>query len=134
MSKILVTGGAGFIGSNLVDRLINDGHEVSIVDNLSTGKKENLNSQAVFHEVDICDFNKIRPLMEEIDYIFHLAALPRVPISVEDPIGTSQVNIMGTINVFKAASEAGVKRIVFASSPSVVVSIIIANTVVGGFA
>lgn len=117
--KILVTGGAGFIGSNLVDRLIKDGHQVSIIDNLSTGKKENINSQATFHEADICDFDKIRPLFQEVDCVFHLAALPRVPISVEDPVGTSQINIMGTISIFKAASESKVKRIVFASSSSV---------------
>jgi len=117
--KILVTGGAGFIGSNLVDRLIKDGHEVSVIDNLSTGKRENLNPSAVFREVNICDFEKISPLFQGIDYVFHLAALPRVPVSVEDPIGTSQVNIMGTINVFKAAAESKVKRVIFASSSSV---------------
>lgn len=119
MAKILVTGGAGFIGSNLVDRLINDGHEVSIIDDLSTGKRGNLNPQVAFHEVDICDFEKIKPLFERVDYVYHLAAIPRVPVSVEDPIGTSQVNIMGTINVFKVASEKEVKRIVFASSSSI---------------
>lgn len=117
--KILVTGGAGFIGSHLVDRLKAQGHEVAVIDNLSTGKKENLNPKADFHEIDICDFDKIKPLFQDIDYVFHLAAIPRVPISVEDPIGTSKANILGTVNVFKAASDSGVKRVVFASSSSV---------------
>src|SRR4030042_516037 len=117
--KILITGGAGVIGSNLVDRLIKDGHEVSVIDNLSTGKRENLNPKAIFHEIDICDFEKIKPLFKDVDYVFHLAALPRVPVSVEDPIGTSQTNIMGTVNVYKAAADNKVKRIIFASSSSV---------------
>jgi len=117
--KILITGGAGFIGSNLVDRLINQGNKVIVIDDLSTGKKENLNPEADFHQVSICDFEKIKPLFQEVDHVFHLAALPRVPVSVKDPIGTSQVNIIGTINVFKAAEENRVKRIIFASSSSV---------------
>ncbi len=119
MSKILVSGGAGFIGSHLTDKLIEQGHNVVVIDNLSTGKKENLNPQADFYNLDICDFDKIKPLFKDIDYVFHLAAIPRVPISVEDPVGTSKVNILGTINVFKAGIDAKVKRIVFASSSSV---------------
>ena len=117
--RILVTGGAGFIGSHLVDRLIKENHKVLVIDNLTTGKKENVNPQADFYNLDICDFEKIKPLFENIDFVFHLAAIPRVPVSVEDPIGTSKVNILGTINVFKAAIEAKVKRIIFASSSSV---------------
>ena len=119
MSKILVSGGAGFIGSHLTDKLIEKGHNVVVIDNLSTGKKENLNPQADFYNLDICDFDKIKPLFKDINYVFHLAAIPRVPISVEDPVGTSKVNILGTINVFKAGIDAKVKRIVFASSSSV---------------
>lgn len=119
MKKYLVTGGAGFIGSHLVDKLIEQGHRVIVIDNLSTGKKENLNPEADFYNLDICDFDKIKPLFKDIDYAFHLAAIPRVPISVKDPIGSSRVNISGTINVFKAASDSGVKRVVFASSSSV---------------
>lgn len=117
--KYLVTGGAGFIGSNLVDKLVEKNHEVAIIDNLSTGKKENINPKADFYQLDICDFEKIKPLFQEVDYVFHLAAIPRVPLSIEDPVGTSKVNILGTINVFKVAIDAGVKRIVFASSSSV---------------
>lgn len=119
MSKIIVTGGAGFIGSHLVDKLIERGDKVIVIDNLFTGKKENLNPKAKFFKLDITDFRKIKPLFKGIDFVFHLAAIPRVPLSVEDPIGTSKVNILGTINVFKAATEAKVKRVVFASSSSV---------------
>ncbi len=117
--KILVTGGAGFIGSHLADKLIEKGHEIIIIDNLSTGSEKNLNSQAFFHNIDIADFEKIKPLFQGVDYVFHLAALARVPLSIEDPINTSKTNILGAINVFKASAESGVKRVVFASSSSV---------------
>ena len=119
MAKYLVTGGAGFIGSHLVDRLIEQNNEVVVIDNLSSGKKENLNPKANFYQLDICDFEEIKPVFESIDYVFHLAAIPRVPISVEDPVFTSRVNILGTVNVFKAALDANVKRIVFASSSAI---------------
>jgi len=117
--KILVTGGAGFIGSHLVDRLIERGQGVVVIDNLSTGKKENLNPKADFFCLDIRDFKKIKPIFKGIECVFHLAAIPSVPLSVEDPIKTSQVNTMGTLNVFKAAIDSKVKRIIFASSSSV---------------
>jgi len=117
--KYLITGGAGFIGSHLVDKLIEKGHQVAIIDNLSTGKKENLNPKADFHNFDICDFEKIKPLFQDIDYVFHLAAIPRVPVSIKDPLETSKNNILGTLNVFKASADNRVKRIVFASSSSV---------------
>ena len=119
MKKYLVTGGAGFIGSQLVDRLIEQNNKVIVIDNLSAGKKENLNQKADFYQFDICDFDKIKPLFKDVDYVFHLAAIPKVQISIEDPIGTSQVNILGTINVFKAAADNKVKRIIFASSAAV---------------
>lgn len=115
----IVTGGAGFIGSHLVDKLIENGYKVIVIDNLLTGKKENISKKAVFHKADIGDFNKIKPLFCGVDFVFHLAAMPRVPLSVKDPILTSKTNILGTINVFKAAAEDGVKRVVFASSSSV---------------
>ena len=117
--KIIVTGGAGFIGSHLVDKLIEEGHKVVVIDNLSTGKKESINPRADFHNLDICDFEKNKSLYQNVDYVFHLAAIPRVPISVEDPITTSKVNILGTINVFKAAIDKKVNRVIFASSSSV---------------
>lgn len=119
MAKSLVTGGAGFIGSHLVDALIKKGHEVLVIDNLSAGKKENLNPKAQFHQLDIRDFEKIKLLFDNVNFVFHLAAIPRVPISVKDPISTSNVNISGTINVFKAAIDAKVERIIFSSSSSV---------------
>jgi len=119
MSKILVTGGAGFIGSHLTDKLIEQGHKVVVIDNLSTGRKDNLNPEADFYELDISDFEKIKPVFKGIDFVFHLAAIPRVPISIKKPIETAKSNILGTINVFKAGIDTGVKRIVFASSSSV---------------
>lgn len=119
MAKIIVTGGAGFIGSHLVDKLIEKGQQVTVLDNLSTGKKEHLNPRAEFQEVDICQLEKIKPFFKEKEVVFHLAAIPRVPISVKDPVGTSSVNILGTLNVFKAAVDSGVKRVIFISSSSV---------------
>lgn len=117
--KYLVTGGAGFIGSHLVDKLVENGHKVVVIDNLLTGKKENLNPKADFYQLDICDLDKIKPLFKGVGYVFHLAAMPRVPLSVKDPVGTTKVNVLGTINVFKSAAESNVKRIIFASSSSV---------------
>jgi len=117
--KFLVTGGAGFIGSHLVDKLISQKHQVVVIDNLSAGKKENLNLKANFYNLDICDFEEIKPLFKNIDYVFHLAAIPRVPVSIKDPLGTSKNNILGTLNVFKAAADNKIKRVVFASSSSV---------------
>ena len=118
--KIVVTGGAGFIGSHLVDRLIKEGHRVIVVDNLSTGKKENLNKRAKFYKIDIRS-SKILQIFkkEKPEIIFHLAALPRVPLSVEKPVLTSKVNILGTVNIFKSGIDSGAKRIIFASSSSV---------------
>lgn len=118
--KIIVTGGAGFIGSHLVDRLIKENHNVVVLDNLSTGKKENLNKKAKFYKIDICSpkifeiFKKEKP-----EIVFHLAAIPRVPLSVKEPILTTKVNVLGTVNIFKAGIEVKVKRIIFASSSSV---------------
>lgn len=117
--KILVTGGAGFIGSHLSDKLIKEGHKVLVIDNLSAGKKENLNKKVDFYKRDITDFDKIKSLFKGVDFVFHLAALPRVLFSIENPLLTSKVNILGTINVFKASLDFKVKRIIFASSSSV---------------
>ena len=119
--KCLLTGGAGFIGSHLVDRLFQEGHEVYVVDNLSTGKRENINKNARFLEGDITNFDELQKIFTETkpEYVFHEAAIPRMPVSIEDPVGTSKVNILGTINVLKAAVDAEVKKVIFASSSSV---------------
>ena len=118
MAKILVTGGAGFIGSNLVDALIERGHKVLIIDNLTTGKREYINPKAKFFEVDLRDFEKIRPLFKEVDFVFHEAALPRIPLSVEKPRETNDINVGGTLNVLVAAKEAKVKKVIYAASSS----------------
>jgi len=118
MSKCLVTGGAGFIGSNLVDELINRGNNVVIIDNLSTGKKENINSKAEFYQVDIRDLEKIKPLFNGIDYVFHLAAFARVQPSIEDPITANDINLNGTLNVLTSARDAKVKKVVYSASSS----------------
>jgi len=124
MHKVIVTGGAGFIGSNLVDKLIEQGKTVIVLDNLSTGKRENVNSKATFHNVDISDTSKVRTgwlasIMEGVDTVFHLAAMARVQPSIEKPIPFHDANVTGTHNMLVAARDAGVKRFVFSSSSSV---------------
>lgn len=116
--KYIVTGGAGFIGSNLVDKLLSLGHEVRVIDNLSTGKKENLNPKAEFIERDLSDFNAVRPYFDGVDGVFHLAALPRIPRSIEAPQETHQANVVATLNVLVAARDAKVKRVVYSASSS----------------
>jgi UDP-glucose 4-epimerase len=118
MAKILVTGGAGFIGSNIVDALIKKGHDVLIIDNLSTGKKENINPSANFIEEDLRNFDKIQPFFRGVDFVFHEAALPRIPLSIEKPIETNEINISATLNVLVAAAGAKVKKVIYASSSS----------------
>ncbi len=114
----LVTGGAGFIGSNLVERLIRDGHKVTIIDNFSTGKRENLYKEAEFFEFDIADLEAIKPIFKDKDVVFHVAALPRLTRSIEDPASTFKSNVTGTLNVLLAARDAGVKRVVYSASSS----------------
>ena len=120
--RCLVTGGAGFIGSNLVDRLIDDGHEVIIIDDLSTGKKENINEKAIWNDMNI-GLETAVPymvnIMKDVDVVFHLAALARVQPSIEEPLEYHKVNVNGTHNLLVAARDAGVKRFVFSSSSSV---------------
>lgn len=118
MAKILVTGGAGFIGSHLVDKLIEKDNQVLVIDNLSSGKRENLNPKAKFFEMDLKDFEKIRPLFEGIDFVFHVAAIPRIPLSIQKPLETNSANITGTLNVLVASQEAGVKKVVYSASSS----------------
>jgi len=114
----LVTGGAGFIGSNLVDALIAKGWRVKIIDNLATGKKENINPAAEFFELDIRQLDKIKPIFSGVDYVFHFAALPRVQFSIENPAESNDVNLNGTLNVLLAARDAKVKKLVYSASSS----------------
>ncbi|MFA6273275.1 MAG: NAD-dependent epimerase/dehydratase family protein [Candidatus Paceibacterota bacterium] len=118
IKKVVVTGGAGFIGSHITDALIKNGWEVHVIDNLSNGKKENLNPKAVFHKADICDFKKIKPIFKDAKYVFHEAALPRVQFSIEKPIESNDANVVGTLNVLLSAHLAGVKRLIYAASSS----------------
>jgi len=115
---VLVTGGAGFIGSNLVNALIDRGLRVRIVDNLTTGKRSQLDPRAQLFEADIRDIDAIRPAFAGVDCVFHVAALPRVPLSIEKPVETHMVNVVGTLNVLIAARDAGVRRVVYSGSSS----------------
>lgn len=118
--KALVTGGAGFIGSNLVRRLIAEGHEVRVHDNFSTGSRENLSGLDVeLIEGDLRSFERVATAARGVDVIFHQGALGSVPRSIQDPLTTTAVNIEGTLNVLLAARDHGVRRVVFASSSSV---------------
>lgn len=116
--KILVTGGAGFIGSHVADALIEKNHDVVIVDNLSTGQKENINPQAKFIEADITDFEKIKEIFEaeKPEIVYHLAAQIDVRKSVADPIFDAQTNILGSINLIKNSAENNVKKFIFSST------------------
>lgn len=116
--KYLVTGGAGFIGSNLVDELIARGHQVRVIDNLDTGVRENVNSRAEFIEADIRDAEKIKSLFSGMDGCFHCAAQARVIRSIENPRETDEVNVLGTLNVLLAARDNKVKRVVYSASAS----------------
>jgi nucleoside-diphosphate-sugar epimerase len=116
--KVIVTGGAGFIGSNAVDALIEKGFEVHIVDNMSGGNEANINPKATFHKADIRNIEEIKPIFVGATYVFHFAALPRVQFSIENPILTNEVNINGTQNVLIAAQLAGVKRVIYSASSS----------------
>jgi UDP-glucose 4-epimerase len=117
-TKVIVTGGAGFIGSNLVDALVVEGFDVHVIDNLSGGKKENVNKKARLHIADITDFKKIKPIFKRAEYVFHLAALPRVQYSIEHPDITNEANVKGTLNVLMAANDAGVKKVIYSASSS----------------
>jgi len=122
MAMYLVTGGAGFIGSHLVERLIALGHRVRVLDDLSEGRRENLATvwdQIEFLEGDVRDPVIVRRAVDGVEYVLHQAALRSVPRSVEDPVTTTAVNVLGTVILLQAAREAGVRRVVFASSSSV---------------
>ena len=119
--KMLVTGGAGFIGSNLVDELVKDGHEVHVIDNFSSGKKENCNEKAVYHNLDISlieNTNALKIFFENVDTIFHCAALARVQPSIIDPLKYEVNNTLGLMNVLKVAADVKVRRIIYSASSS----------------
>ena len=121
MPKVIITGGAGFIGSHLVDALVNLGIQVSIIDDFSTGKVENVNKKAYCWKQDISkvDINELTDFMKGVDTVFHLAALARVQPSIEQPLPYHDANVTGTHNLLVAASRAGVDKFIFSSSSSV---------------
>jgi UDP-glucose 4-epimerase len=119
--KVIVTGGAGFIGSHVCDLLIEKGFSVVIFDDLSTGRKENINKKATFVKIDITDARRVINLVSKIKpkCIFHLAAWPRIERSIEDPVGTHKVNVIGTLSLLEAAKRGHVPRFIYSSSSSV---------------
>jgi len=119
--RYLVTGGAGFIGSNTVDELVRRGHSVVVLDDFSSGKEDNLaevRNKITFIKGSITDIEVVRKAMHEAEFVLHLAARTSVPRSVKDPVETNRINIDGTLNVLVAAKELKVKRVVFAASSS----------------
>ena len=120
MEKVIITGGAGFIGSHLTEELIKRGYSVTIVDDLSTGKQENIDGNgADFIRGTITDLSLLQKSFQDTRYVFHQAAIPSVPRSIDDPQLSHEVNITGTLNVLLAARDNGVKKIIYASSSSV---------------
>lgn len=120
--KILITGGAGFIGSNIVEEVLKKGFSVRVIDNFSTGKRENLKAfvnDIELIEGDIRSYHTVQKAVKGVEVILHQAALPSVPRSIYDPITTNEVNVGGTLNILDAAKESGVRRVVFASSSSI---------------
>lgn len=118
--KCLVTGGAGFIGSNLVDKLLSMGHEVVVIDNESSECNENFywNESASNHKVDIIDYESTRSLYDDVDVVFHLAAEARIQPAIKNPIRSVMTNSVGTCTVLQCAREAGVKRVIYSSTSS----------------
>jgi len=116
--KILVTGGAGFIGSHVADALIKAGHQIAIVDDLSTGQKENINKKAKFYKVDISKYKDLKKVFaaEKPEVIFHLAAQANVRKSVEDPLRDTEVNLIGTLNLLELGRKYGLKKFIFSST------------------
>ena len=120
MKKAIVTGGAGFVGSNLVDKLIDMGVTVSVIDDFSTGRMENTNNIAYYWKRDISDIDidELTSFMEGVDIVFHTAAKARVQPSIEDPLSFNKANVDSTLKILLAASRAGVKRVVYSASSS----------------
>jgi nucleoside-diphosphate-sugar epimerase len=122
MAHYLVTGGAGFIGSNIVEALVKQGKTVRVLDNFSTGKRENITpfmDKIDLVEGDVRSYHTVREAVHGVDFILHQAALPSVPRSIKDPITTNEVNVTGTLNILNAAKDAGARKVVFASSSSI---------------
>ena len=120
MTKSLVTGGAGFIGSNLVDRLLEMGHEVIVIDNEYSDAHDQFywNDKAQNYKYDIRDYVNTRPLYDGVDYVFHIAAEARIQPAIENPIEAVSINSVGTVTVLQCAREAGVKRVMYSSTSS----------------
>ena len=118
--KVIVTGGAGFIGSNIVDKLLDMGHEVIVIDNESAICHEHFywNDKAHNYKFDICDYENIRPLFDGVDYVFHLAAEARIQPSLLNPLLTVKTNSLGTSTILQCSREAGVKRVIYSSTSS----------------
>jgi len=121
--KVLVTGGAGFIGSHLADLLIETGHKVVVIDNLSNGRLNNINhlldnKNFKFHELDIINLDEIKPIFKNVDWVFHMAGMADIVPSIESPKKYYDCNVTGTFNVLEASREAGIKKIVYAASSS----------------
>jgi nucleoside-diphosphate-sugar epimerase len=122
--KVLVTGGAGFIGSHLTERLLRDGHRVRVLDNFATGDRGRFEALMAEHEVELVEgdmrsYERAHTAVEDQELVFHIAALPSVPRSIGDPLTSSEVNVGGTLNILLASRDADVRRVVFASSSSV---------------
>lgn len=120
MTKSIVTGGAGFIGSNLVDELLNLGHHVVCIDDESSDANENFywNKRCENHKLDICDYEKILPLFENVDFVFHLAAEARIQPAILNPLKAVRTNVSGTANILQASREHGIKRVMYSSTSS----------------
>ena len=121
--KVIVTGGAGFIGSHLVERLLADGHEVVVLDNFATGRSENLaqyndEPRLTIHRVDVTELESIKPYFNGIEWVFHLAALADIVPSIQQPLKYHSANVDGSIAVLEAARSGGVKRFIYAASSS----------------
>jgi nucleoside-diphosphate-sugar epimerase len=122
--RVLVTGGAGFIGSHLVNRLLSEGYEVTVLDDLSSGSMENISPHIGveglrFFKGDIRDVELVQCLVEDVEVVFHLAAVVSVPLSISDPLSSSDVNLKGTLNLLEASRRSDVERFVYTSSYAV---------------
>ncbi len=124
MKKVIVTGGAGFIGSHLTEELAKRGYYVIILDDLSTGKTENIepllkNENVKFIQGSVTDLPVLQKLFQDVHYVFHLAAIPSVPRSIENPLASHEVNVTSTLKVLLTAKDNGIKKVIYASSSSV---------------